>query len=413
MNRKVCLSGLHKTRDKKTGNSSMGKQHKIYISSTYTDLKDYRDAVYRNLRRLGHDVISMEDYVASHKRPTQKCLEDVERCDIYIGIVAWRYGYIPKEGAETKTSITELEYKKAVEKNKKILIFMLDQDVAWSPSFMDSHNKEGKNGLLIAQFRQKLISEHMISFFRDKESLATQVMQSIYVLDQSGDQDLPNLSWDWERSGLADDIHDLINWYHSGVVLWIVALDEWLKRGELSKANELMPELKKHAFTTVSELKELHTSLLRNSSKDESFKQTLLSVISAWSHRALSRDKGNDQIIIECPEKLEIPVGLRNTILRIISLAFSNAVMHSGMQEDPNINVLIKVEQTTDGIFIAIIDNGCGFDPENTSEGFGIDRMRQLTSKIKMGGEIDPTLEIESGINQGTKVFLKIKYLRR
>jgi hypothetical protein len=33
--------------------------------STYGDLKDHREHVYRTLRQLNHDVIAMEDYVAA------------------------------------------------------------------------------------------------------------------------------------------------------------------------------------------------------------------------------------------------------------------------------------------------------------------------------------------------------------
>ena len=36
---------------------------KIYLSSTYSDLKEHREAVYRALRKMRHDVIAMEDYV--------------------------------------------------------------------------------------------------------------------------------------------------------------------------------------------------------------------------------------------------------------------------------------------------------------------------------------------------------------
>ena len=50
---------------------------KIYISSTYNDLIDYRDTVYKSLRKMGHDVIAMEDYIASDDRPADKCLADV------------------------------------------------------------------------------------------------------------------------------------------------------------------------------------------------------------------------------------------------------------------------------------------------------------------------------------------------
>ena len=38
---------------------------KVYVSSTYSDLVDYRKAVYDALRRLRYDVLAMEDYVAT------------------------------------------------------------------------------------------------------------------------------------------------------------------------------------------------------------------------------------------------------------------------------------------------------------------------------------------------------------
>ena len=66
---------------------------KIYLSSTFEDLKDYRRRVYEQLRTLRHDVIAMEDYVAADERPLDKCLRDVRDSDVYIGLFAWRYGY--------------------------------------------------------------------------------------------------------------------------------------------------------------------------------------------------------------------------------------------------------------------------------------------------------------------------------
>src|SRR5688572_13889985 len=96
---------------------------RIYISSTYSDLKELREAVYRVLRKMGHDAIAMEDYVATDQRPLDKCLADVARCDVYIGIFAWRYGYIPPNQEQ---SITELEFREAVRKGKHCLLFLLD-----------------------------------------------------------------------------------------------------------------------------------------------------------------------------------------------------------------------------------------------------------------------------------------------
>ena len=87
---------------------------KIYISSTYEDLKDCRKAVYDVLRKMRHDVIAMEDYVATDQRPLNKCLTDVAAYGIYVGIFAWRYDYIPPEDNPEKLSITEREFREAV-----------------------------------------------------------------------------------------------------------------------------------------------------------------------------------------------------------------------------------------------------------------------------------------------------------
>ena len=61
---------------------------RIYVSSTYGDLREHREEVYRTLRKLGHDVVAMEDYVASDQRPLERCLDDVAACDPYVGISA-------------------------------------------------------------------------------------------------------------------------------------------------------------------------------------------------------------------------------------------------------------------------------------------------------------------------------------
>ena len=69
---------------------------KIYIFSTYVDLKKEREAAAQAIQRLEHQAIAMENYVASDQRPVDKCLQDVKRCDVYVGIFAWRYGFIPE-----------------------------------------------------------------------------------------------------------------------------------------------------------------------------------------------------------------------------------------------------------------------------------------------------------------------------
>ena len=70
---------------------------RVYISSTYQDLIEYREAVYRALRELRHHVLAMKDYTARDERPQKRCPTDVGASDPYARIFAGRYGYVPND----------------------------------------------------------------------------------------------------------------------------------------------------------------------------------------------------------------------------------------------------------------------------------------------------------------------------
>ena len=156
---------------------------KIYVSSTYSDLKDYREAVYGILRKLRHNVIAMEDYVATDERPLQKCVQDVVGCNLYVGIFAWRYGYIPPLDNPEQQSITELEYRKACEVKIPCLLFLLDEVAPWPDTAKDSVTGEGDKGQRIALLRAQMQQEKVTSFFKTPDQLgglvSVAVQQSI------------------------------------------------------------------------------------------------------------------------------------------------------------------------------------------------------------------------------------------
>jgi hypothetical protein len=110
---------------------------RIYVSSTFSDLEDYRKQVSLALRRLGHEDVAMEYYVAEDRRPLDRSLDDVASCDVYVGIFAWRYGYIPKAGNPEQKSITELEYRRALATGKTCLIFVISDDALWPAAKME------------------------------------------------------------------------------------------------------------------------------------------------------------------------------------------------------------------------------------------------------------------------------------
>ena len=152
----------------------------IYLSSTYEDLKDHRRAVYEALRKSGHDVKAMEDYVAADTRPVEQCLKDVEAADIYVGIFAFRYGYIPPptHNNPKHLSITELEYRHAETLKKPCLTFVVSDTTPWPPVFDDARSQVDK-GQHINALRQHLLTEKLASQFSAPHELSTLVLAAV------------------------------------------------------------------------------------------------------------------------------------------------------------------------------------------------------------------------------------------
>ncbi|MFB9319060.1 DUF4062 domain-containing protein [Cryptosporangium minutisporangium] len=152
---------------------------KLYISSTFMDLREHRASVDRALRRMGHDVLGMEQYVAEGTAPLEKCLRDVRASDAYVLILGWRYGFIPRHpelNAEC-LSITELEYREAVCQRKSILVFLLDPDAPWPPSAFDALGADGGQNIL--RFRSTVGAAHLSGIFRTPDDLASQVAAGV------------------------------------------------------------------------------------------------------------------------------------------------------------------------------------------------------------------------------------------
>ena len=153
---------------------------KIYLSSTYADLVDHRKAVYDILRKVGHDVIAMEDYVATDERPAAKCLADVASSDVYVGLIAWRYGYVPTQDDPQNRSVTEMEFRKAGELKLPRLMFLAHRDAKFQDAFRDAKTGDNDAGQRVAGFRAEVERELLVSYFKTPDHLAGLVVAAVY-----------------------------------------------------------------------------------------------------------------------------------------------------------------------------------------------------------------------------------------
>ncbi|MBS1616599.1 MAG: DUF4062 domain-containing protein [Bacteroidetes bacterium] len=102
----------------------------VYLSSTFQDLKEYREEVLRYFRPLKDQfrMLNMEDYTAEDRSAYDKCMMDVRQCDLYILLLGKCYGSVARDPSDTGFnpegySYTELEYRMARQCGKEVWVF--------------------------------------------------------------------------------------------------------------------------------------------------------------------------------------------------------------------------------------------------------------------------------------------------
>jgi hypothetical protein len=88
----------------------------VFISSSFTDLKQERRAAVEAILTAGHIPAGMELFTAGDESQMNVINRWIDESDIYLLILGGRYGSVEPL---TKKSYSHLEYEYAVEKGRK------------------------------------------------------------------------------------------------------------------------------------------------------------------------------------------------------------------------------------------------------------------------------------------------------
>lgn len=104
----------------------------------------------------------------------------MERADLYVGLFAFRYGYVPPSHHNNpdSLSITELEFRHALASNKHCLTFVVDEHTSWPRLFDDARTSADK-GECITALRQYLLTEKLAGLFSQPHELAALVLAAV------------------------------------------------------------------------------------------------------------------------------------------------------------------------------------------------------------------------------------------
>jgi CheY-like chemotaxis protein len=145
---------------------------KIFLSSTYDDLRQYRASAAQAIERLGQYGVRMEVFGARPDDATGVSLGEVDASDAFLGIYAHKYGYVP---AGCSISITEQEFNFAQERQKPTFCFLVDDEFPWSPKLIEPEPGQSKLKL----FKQRISTTIVRDTFTTPDDLAYKVASSL------------------------------------------------------------------------------------------------------------------------------------------------------------------------------------------------------------------------------------------
>jgi tetratricopeptide (TPR) repeat protein len=157
----------------------------VMISSTAHDLPEHREQIRLACERAGfapHDM--MEHLPALNADAIDASLKMVAGADVYLGIFAYRYGYVP-DGHEV--SITEMEYDRAVELNKPRLIFFIHEDHPVTGRDFET----GKGATKLQILKDRIGKARVAAFFRSPEDLRAHVIEALTTFSKELDTEKP------------------------------------------------------------------------------------------------------------------------------------------------------------------------------------------------------------------------------
>ena len=165
----------------------------MFISSTYTDLKEERSAVLKSVLKLRHIPVGMEQFVASNEEQFNYIKKLLEDTDYYIVIIGNRYGSIADDGL----SYTEKEFDFAVSLGIPIIACVHSNPDEFPVNKSDTDKKSIEK---LKKFRDKVMKNRLVSYINwtTPEALTSEVV--VALVNMINDYPRPG----WERAGSYD-----------------------------------------------------------------------------------------------------------------------------------------------------------------------------------------------------------------
>lgn len=151
---------------------SQSVRYQVFVSSTFTDLKEERAEVIQALWELDCIPTGMEAFVATNEEQWEVIRKVIEECDYYVLIIGGRYGSVTGDGI----SYTEKEYNYAKSLGIPVLCFV-HADPDNIP--VGKSEADGTGKARLDAFRARVMKDHPVKRWTNPYELGGHVSRSV------------------------------------------------------------------------------------------------------------------------------------------------------------------------------------------------------------------------------------------
>lgn len=160
------------------------KKLQVFVSSTYTDLREERQAAVEAILTAGHIPAGMELFAAGDESQMDVIKRWIDESDVYLLILGGRYGSIE---ARSQKSYIQLEYEYAIEKGKPLFAVVINEDYLETKiKKFGSEVFEKDNPQKLKEFRA-LVLARMVKFWSDPRDIKLSILETIAEFSRRSD----------------------------------------------------------------------------------------------------------------------------------------------------------------------------------------------------------------------------------
>ena len=166
------------------------KQYRIFVSSAQKEMKEERQAVKEYierdplLKKYFAVFVFEKDAPVRDKTAEQKYLSEVDKSDIYLGILGSKYGEPGTDGL----SPVAREFQRATERSRERLIYIKGLDDAGRDKRMRDFIKQISKELIRGRYEEyedllRLVNESLLDFLEDQGNITYEPFDSLLSVD--------------------------------------------------------------------------------------------------------------------------------------------------------------------------------------------------------------------------------------